>query len=220
MRLIALILLISAPSTTFAQKMGKDVELNLFIMSQHYANPDSLNGYVTEFNSNAGTTKEISKISQISFQAAEILGVTANDMGYGIRYSSMSTSGSGRQSGTDVDLSTALTDISGVIKFMTAANKFQSGAGLSVGVSSAFSVTIKNGSTSTIYQPTSQIVARGFLLGRLNFGRFALHGEGGYLLAKAPELKNDNLKLTKADGSNVELDLSGAYISAGIGWQF
>jgi hypothetical protein len=142
------------------------------------------------------------------------------NMGYGVRLSAIATSSTGRQSGNDVDVLVGLIDASAVLKFMSEPEKFQYGAGLSLGAPILFSIVVKQGTTSTPYTAPAQPVARAFVLGRFNFGRFALHGEGGYLYAKAPEFKNEDVKLTRADGSAVDLDLSGAYISLGFGFQF
>ncbi|MEQ1876468.1 MAG: hypothetical protein ABL958_07465 [Bdellovibrionia bacterium] len=221
MHILILALAVLIPGTAYAQKIGKDVELNLFLLGYQYANAESLNKYVDEFNGAGTTTKNLDKVKTTGFIAAEILGVTDWDFGYGLRYSAIATSSTGRQvPGGDVELTTGLIDFSAVFKFMSAADKFQYGAGLTIGMTSTTAIITKALGNTTVYTASAQPVARGLLLGRFNFGRFALHGEGGYLYAKVPEFKADSVKLTKADGSNVELDMSGAYISIGLGWQF
>ena len=221
MRIFLLTIILAFPATTFAQKQGKDIELNLFLFGNLYSNAESLNKYVDEFNSAGTTTSDLAKVKNANFMAAEILLVTDNDFGYGIRYTATASASTGRQSGGDVEMATGLFDFSAVFKFMSSAEKFQYGAGFSIGAPQAFGTGIKASGNTTGYQSDKVPIARGFVLGRFNFGRFALHGEAGYLFAKATELKSSNgTKLTKADGSNVELDLSGGYISAGLGWQF
>ncbi|HEX4924949.1 MAG TPA: hypothetical protein VFV50_12725 [Bdellovibrionales bacterium] len=201
-------------------QVQKDFELNAFLIGRQGLAGGGLNNYVDDVNNDASTTEDLGKFSNASFIAGEIILVSAANNGIGARYTITGGGVSGTQSGAKLELGTGLSDFSLVLKAMTEPKKFQVGVGLTAGVSTAFAVTTGTGNNKTTYSAPTQPVARGFGLGRFNFGRFALHGEAGYLYARAPEVKNGDQKLTRTNGAAVDVDFSGVYLTVGIGFQF
>jgi hypothetical protein len=220
MRNLTFLIILFSASTSWAQ-VQKEFEFNFLLLSRQTVNPASLNRHVDELNGSAGTTESLGKVSGASFQSAEALYIPNNELALGLRYTvTKGTASSGTNSGSKLELAPNLNDISAVLKLQTEPKKFQAGLGATIGISTPFSIVGTQGGTVTTYSSENQIVWRGFATGRFNFGRFALHAEGGYLWAKAPELKNGNTTLTHSDGTAVELDMSSVYLGAGIGFQF
>jgi hypothetical protein len=202
-------------------QVQKNVEINLYVLGQQRSSPEGLNGYITEVNNSASTTRKLDEISGATSLAAEVAYITDSDIGIGLRYSLMAgATSSGVQSGQNVSLAEVADDVSLVLKIMTSPEKWQWGLGVTAGMTSHVGVSLKQGETINDYLGASQFVGRGFGSGRINFGRFALFGELGYMYLKASELKYKNVTLKRADGTPVELNLSGGYLLLGFGFQF